>query len=174
MRTRLACPKTETSNRKTESCCVFVARPALQPGGTFLACSTALTGSTLAAVQTSGGYVSPFGLPSSSSYASSQLACAAMPVPLPYGTGGNPIGLAYNGQLIDVVRWLRVRAPAWRQRAGFLCAAAPARGPARPREARHGTARALGTRARHTRSGAARTPRQTEHHEATIGNEDAQ
>jgi hypothetical protein len=86
-------------------------RPALQPGGTFLACSAALSGSTLAAVQTSGGYVSPFGLPSSSSYASSKLACAAMPVPLPYGTGGNPIGLAYNGQLIDVVRG-RAHAPA--------------------------------------------------------------
>ena len=57
----------------------------------------------LSAVQMSGGYVTSSGLPTSSSYASSKLACAAL-LTLPYGTGGNPIGLALNGQLIDVVR----------------------------------------------------------------------
>ena len=77
--------------------------PLAQPGGTFLACSAALSGSTLAAVQTSGGYVSSYGLPPSTSYTSSKVVCASG-ITLPYGTGGNAIGLTYNGQLIDTVR----------------------------------------------------------------------
>ena len=111
-----------------------------QPGGTFLACSAALSGAMLAAVQTSGGYASPFGLPASASYLSSKLVCGAAPV-LPYGTGGNPIALTYNGQVIDVVRAPAARGvhAAWAPRyllvARRMCSRPPAAPPVRAHDA---------------------------------------
>jgi hypothetical protein len=77
-------------------------------------------------VQVSGGYVSSFGLPGSASYASSKLVCGAST--LPTGTGGNPIALAYNGQVIDTVRApsTRVRALSQQSWAACLCKCAHA------------------------------------------------
>ena len=77
----------------------------MQPGGTFLACSAPLAaGSALSALQAAGGYVSPFGYPSSTSYATNKVSTMCGVTTLPMGTGGNPIALTMNGQVIDVVR----------------------------------------------------------------------
>ena len=77
----------------------------MQPGGTFLACSAPLAaGSALSALQAAGGYVSPFGYPSSTSYATNKVSSMCGVTTLPMGTGGNPIALTLNGQVIDVVR----------------------------------------------------------------------
>ena len=78
----------------------------VQPGGTFLACSAPLNGTALSVLQAAGGYVSPFGYPSSTSFSTNKVSamCGATSKPLPMGSGGNPIALTMNGQVIDVVR----------------------------------------------------------------------
>ena len=78
--------------------------PPPQPGGAFLACSAPLSGPSLAVLQAAGGYVSPFGYPSSTSYASNKVSAMCGMATLPSGSGGNPIALTMNGQVIDVVR----------------------------------------------------------------------
>jgi len=81
------------------------ARPAaVQPGGMFLACGSPLFGSTLSVLQAAGGYVSPFGYPSSTSFTGNNVSAMCGMTTLPGGTGGNPIALTQNGQVIDVVR----------------------------------------------------------------------
>jgi hypothetical protein len=83
-----------------------------QPGGTTLLCSAPLTGSALAAMQASGGYVDAFGYPVQAAGFTSFVSCppssatgpSGASSTLPYGPGGNPITLTYYGQIIDVVR----------------------------------------------------------------------
>jgi hypothetical protein len=55
-------------------------------------------------VQAAGGYVSPFGFPSSTSFATNKVSTMCGTTTLPMGSGGNPIALTMNGQVIDVVR----------------------------------------------------------------------
>ena len=80
-----------------------------QPGDTFLACSAPLSGSALSAVQVAGGYVGPFGYPASASFASNRVSNMCGMTSLPRGSGGNPIALTMNGQVIDTVRTLPER-----------------------------------------------------------------
>ena len=69
-----------------------------------MACSAPLAGAALSMVQAARGYVSPFGFPSSASYASNKVSTMCGVTTLPTGSGGNPIALTMNGQVIDVVR----------------------------------------------------------------------
>ena len=77
-----------------------------QPGGTFLACSAPLQApsTALSVLQAAGAYVSPFGYPSSTSYATNKVSTMCGLTTLPTGSGGMPIALSMNGQVIDVVR----------------------------------------------------------------------
>jgi len=87
------------------ACRLCLTRPRrTQPGGTFLACSAPLSGTTLSVLQAAGAYVSPFGYPSSTSFASNKVATMCGLTTLPTGSGGNPIALTMNGQVIDAVR----------------------------------------------------------------------
>jgi hypothetical protein len=79
-------------------------RAARQPGAVHVVCSNPLSGSALSKVQNLNGAVTAFGYPSATSFASEKVASLCNTMGLPMGNGGNAIGLAYNGQLIDAVR----------------------------------------------------------------------